>query len=498
MKKYISLAAILIFTAYLMSSCIKDDSSSASSVYEDTAITSFTLGTVKVSRVVGKKKYAKDSEGNPLDSIYTYSYSGSKTPVIIDHLSREIYNNDSLPAGSHMKMLASISAKNSATIVYRDWDAADDASWTYYNSGDSILFGEDGGESKYIRFRVLATQNGYTRDYKVQIVAHKEYADSFQYKELGKQAIFAEAQSLRAASIDESLYVLVGKESSSTLYYSEDKGETWTESDTFGADATIAAAYDMLFVLDNGKLYCTDGETSKTIDVSAYNLKAVVGGCNQEFYAINADGRIMVTSLEEGNLGAEWVEDDVYDNSDLVPTRDICSATVVQKVNMFISRITMVGNKASYTEKYDTCAVVWNKNVDLVERYDQPWIYNNPTDAKVKSVALPAMKNLSTTGYYNGWLLAIGGEGLNEVTPLTTKPLERIFCSEDGGTSWHKLAGLRMPGIGTDDPLDGNMPAVIIRASYNYFYIISADEGRVFRCKLNNATWEPTEDREIQ
>ena len=506
--------AIIMLTACVLYSCMKDDTTTVSTS-EDTAITTFTLGTVKVNRYIGKKKYAKDKEGNPIDSFYTYSYTGSKTPIYIDHLGYEdneriglIYNVDSLPAGSHMKMLASVSAKNSSTIRYRDWDADEKATWTNYVSGDSIVFGTDNVGSKTLRFRVFASQGGYTRDYKVKIVAHMEYADSFKYVQLASQEIFDEVKSLRGASTSDGLYVLASDGTESYLYlgtklgsewekvtiaYKKEGSETNTEVDNLGSDASIAGYEEKIYVLDGNSLYFGDVTHWNKVDVAGYNLEFIVGACKDELYAINHDGNFMVANRE--NLSS-WREDEVYSHADKIPVADVHSATVVQKAYEDVSRITVVGNIS--VAGTDTCAVVWNKNVS--PEAEEKWVYNDCTDAKQKNCALPAMENLSATGYYKGWILAIGGKGLNTTTKIETPPYGTIFCSEDGGTSWRTLKGLKMPIKG----LDGSKPVMILSDiggySYDndlgYFYIISADGGDVYRCKLNNATWYPTDTKE--
>lgn len=487
--KYLRLCAILISTICLVSSCLDSDEATTTT-YEDTAITAFTLGTVKVNRYIGKKKYDKDADGNPVDSFYTYSYTGSNTPVYIDHLSKEIYNTDSLPAGSYMKMLATVTSKNSATMTYRDWDAADDAAWTVYSSSDSITFVNDEGEAKSLRFRVWASDGSSTRDYKVDIVCHKEYADSFQYVALAGQSFFADATSLKATATSEGLYVLAANGTESLLYKGTDLGSTWTQAGAYGSNATIASDDDdNIYILDGGTLYYGDGTSMQTADVTGYTLSTLAGTCKDEIYAMNGDGKMMVAKTSDL---ATWTEDATYSDSELLPVKDICSAAVIQKTNADVSRITIVGNKASYTEAGDTCAIVWNKNVNTTTA--ENWIYNDPTEAKTKNCTLPAMSNLSATGYYNGWMLAIGGAGLNSQTELVNKPYQEIFCSEDGGTSWHKLKGLRMP----DKTLDAAKPTVIVADKSGYFYLISADGGKIYRCKLNNATWDSTEWKVIQ
>ena len=487
---------------------MKDDASTTASYSEDTAITSFTLGSVTVTRHVGKKKYAKDPVTNePLDSFYTYKYTGSNTPVYIDQVCLdengnrigEIYNTDSLPAGSHMKMLATVVAKNSSTINYCDWDAREkptsEAGWVRYSSSDSIVFGTDNAASKELCFRVFATQGGYTRDYKVKIVNHLEFADSFKYVPLTPQAIFADATSLKGAYISEGIYVLAAKNGESKLYVSSDFASTWNnvaisyledgnekKVESFGGAATIASADDRLYVLDGNTLYYTDdGKTWQKADVAGYNLKTIVGGCNEELYAMNASGGIMVAKTSKL---ASWEIDQLFDNAHPLPTKDISSSAFVQRANTKVSRITMIGNKENYTGT-DTLAVIWNKNVNETE--PEVWVYNDPTDAAAKKHGLPALGNLSTTGYYNGWILAIGGTALNGQTSVTA--CEKIYCSEDGGISWHILKGLKMPF----ETVNHSVPMLIVADAEGYFYLITADGGKMFRCKLNNATWAPTD-----
>ena len=480
---------------------MKDDTYTVS-YSEDTAITSFTLGAVTVKRHVGKKKYAKDPVTNePLDSFYTYKYAGSSTPVYIDQLCLdengarigEIYNTDSLPAGSHMKMLATVAAKNSSTIYYCDWDARkkaeSEAGWVRYSSGDSIVFGTDDPVSKELCFRVYATQGSYSRDYKVKIVAHMEQADSFTYVPLTSQAIFADAEGLKGASTTKGVYVLAAKNSESKLYLSTDYGSNWEEKKVeekkvFGSAAAIASADDNLYVLDGNTLhYTNDGETWQTADVAGYDLQTIIGCCNGELYAMNASGAIMVAKTSDLK---SWTSDQLFSSDYPLPVKDITSASFTQRANSNVSRITMIGNKESYAGT-DTLAVVWNKNVNVDKTVQEAWIYNDPTDAETKKCGLPALANLSTTGYYNGWILAVGGNGLN--SQISASAGKNIYCSEDGGTSWHKLAGLRMPDL----TLDGDKPILIVADTKGYFYIISADGGKTYRCKLNNATWKSTE-----
>ena len=104
----------------------------------------------------------------------TTTVDGSKYKFTIDQLKREIYNADSLPAGTAVsKVVCSLASKNSG-VVYVKRMASD--TLDYFTGNDSIDF-----KDKRV-FRVYSTDGQSYRDYNVEIRVHKELADSFEWQ----------------------------------------------------------------------------------------------------------------------------------------------------------------------------------------------------------------------------------------------------------------------------------------------------------------------------
>lgn len=124
LKTYLS--AVMLAVAFLCTSCLNSDDEVVT--YEDTAVTAFTLGTVKCYRTV------KTASGR--DSTYSYTYSASTLPVYIDQINNRIYNEDSLTVGTDVsRVLTSISTKNNGVALLRNLT---DDNWTLYSSSDSL------------------------------------------------------------------------------------------------------------------------------------------------------------------------------------------------------------------------------------------------------------------------------------------------------------------------------------------------------------------------
>ena len=102
----------------LCTSCLSNDDETVT--YEDTAVTTFTLGTVRCYRTV------KTAAGN--DSTYSYTYSASTVPMYIDQINKRIYNEDSLVVGTDVsRVLTTIYTKNNGVAMFKN--IADD-NWT--------------------------------------------------------------------------------------------------------------------------------------------------------------------------------------------------------------------------------------------------------------------------------------------------------------------------------------------------------------------------------
>ena len=123
--------ALLSSAVFLLTSCLKDDDKNVT-YYEDTAITAFSVGTLKW-RVDSVTK-----TGN--DTVYQKKLEGKKYAFYIDQLKREVYNPDSLPYGvDGKKVLCTITSRNAGIVLLK---SATSDSMKYYSNTDSIDFSQ--------------------------------------------------------------------------------------------------------------------------------------------------------------------------------------------------------------------------------------------------------------------------------------------------------------------------------------------------------------------
>lgn len=461
----------------LFSSCLKNDDNEVVT-YDDTAVTSFTLGTVRCYRTV------KASDGS--DSTYSYTYSASSTPISIDQVNRRIYNEDSLTVGTDLsRVLVTINTKNNGIARFKSVDSDD---WQYYSTADSVDL------SQVRTLRITSSDGQHNADYSVEIVCHKEYADSFSWNRMPAQTVIGSFVKMTAAQTDNGIYVLGADGERMRLLNTVD-GSAWTEcalpdvSDPVAAafsDATMTAINGKLYLHSHDLIYATaDGQQWETITPNVM-LTSLVGGCEGEWYAIGADDKIYVSRDNGVTWTPDAMESTMYiDNSQYIPASDITLVTGVSRTNSDIQRVTMIGNKA-FTGVDDSfaTAVVWNKVVDTAA--PQTWTYTNV--AKVnKMYVIPRMKGLSATAYADG-ILAIGG------TPVvgTGEAYSTIYYSPDYGATWHTQKGMTMP-----QSVVGAKSAVIVADGKGFFYIIAANpdaadadaKSIIWKGKKNSVLW---------
>ena len=102
---------LLLAALFVFASCLNSDDNDVV-YYDDTAITSFSLGTMN--------RYVHTKSSTGADSVYKTTYSGSNYAFYIDQLTCEIYNVDSLPKGTDAAhVITTISTKNGGTAVWK-------------------------------------------------------------------------------------------------------------------------------------------------------------------------------------------------------------------------------------------------------------------------------------------------------------------------------------------------------------------------------------------
>lgn len=155
---YLLLTAIIVLAA-----CSKTDDTSVT-LYSDSAITGFTLGTLK-----------RTVDGT------TTTFSASSYKFTIDQITRTVYNADSLPVGTDpTAILCTISTLNNGVSMLIDTDGQ---TMSYHSSSVNVDFTTER------EFRIYASDgSGYTT-YKVKVNIHKENGDEFVWKQMNDATI---------------------------------------------------------------------------------------------------------------------------------------------------------------------------------------------------------------------------------------------------------------------------------------------------------------------
>ncbi|MCF0187278.1 MAG: hypothetical protein HUJ98_12425, partial [Bacteroidaceae bacterium] len=164
MNKNVSLLLMAITVLFAAASCIKTQEVD-NSIYTDCAITSFSINDIVTTYTT------KDRFGD--DSTYTKTVTGSSYAFTIDHVHREIFNNDSLPLGTDVThVICSISADGSVVYKKNDTEPVNENDIEWGSTTDSINF------VKPVTFRVRAYNLLDYRDYTVHLNVHQ--CDSFE------------------------------------------------------------------------------------------------------------------------------------------------------------------------------------------------------------------------------------------------------------------------------------------------------------------------------
>lgn len=458
MRSKIIAFALLVITACVMSSCLSDDNTEVT-FYDDTAISSFTLGNF-VYNVTLKAKDGKDS-------VVTKTAVGTNYPVFIDQTNRRIYNVDSLPVATDMKhMLVSASAKNGGAVLLKKLGSD---SLQLLSSTDSLDF-------SVTRELTVYSQSGLnTAKYTVDLVAHKEYADSFEWKKLAMVEKIAAYKAVKTVVFGDRFYLLGKTEGGCELLSTSiTDGKNWESVTSLGASlsdgASIIVSGDNLMIADKGNVY-TSADGSAWTASQAEGVKTLVGNCGDEVFALS-DGGEMLVSLDGGKT---WNFDEMDEDKALLPAMDINSYSSQTLTNKDIQRIIMVGSRA----ESDTTAVVWSKIVEQNHAYDMSWTYQE--FAAGNGYKLPNMEGLTMTSY-NGQLFAIGGKGRNG---SSVKAFSNVYISNDCGITWHTDdARFAFPNTFKADD------ASIVADGKGYIWIFAAGSGQVWRGKINKLAWE--------
>ena len=210
MKKLFSKVVIIMAAVFSLTSCLSDNNEIDTTYYTDTAITSFSLGTLNLTN------HTKAKDG-VTDSTYTTTFSASSYNFDIDQYAKTINNTDSLPKGTDLKhVLATINTKNSGTVllVLKSKDNKD--SLVYYSSSDSIDF------TNPVRVRVYNMIASAYREYTIKVNAHNESENEFSWKATSIDN-YTGLESRRFASEDGQLFLTGLHDGMTDVFGKEDR-----------------------------------------------------------------------------------------------------------------------------------------------------------------------------------------------------------------------------------------------------------------------------------
>jgi len=166
--KQIKLSIILAMTILLMGSCLEADNESSMTLYNDAAITGFTLGTLN--------KYVDDTKTTFSGSTCFFNVDQSNTGVHTFKdttiIGRCVYNNDSLPLGTDLKhVVGKLTTLNNGVAIIESLDEPD--YYDYFDLLDSIDF------TKPRKVRVYSSDGSVYNQYYISVNAHQEDGSKF-------------------------------------------------------------------------------------------------------------------------------------------------------------------------------------------------------------------------------------------------------------------------------------------------------------------------------
>ena len=240
--KQIKILFALAMTILLMGSCLKADDESNVTLYNDAAITSFTLGTLN--------KYVGDSKTTYSGSTYYFCVDQSNTGIHTFKdttiIGRCVYNNDSLPLGTDLQhVVGTLKTLNNGVAIIERLDEPD--YYDYFDLLDSIDF------TKPRKVRVYSSDGSVYNQYYISVEAHQESGNEFVWKLMDNNWTAVPD----AMPLPEGIKQLLGSSKNKTEYYalstdnklmvSYDNGASWQE-DLVNEDADLLPTRDLALV----------------------------------------------------------------------------------------------------------------------------------------------------------------------------------------------------------------------------------------------------------
>ena len=439
-------AVMVLAILSAMTACVGSDTETT--YYSDTALTGFTLGTVKYTRTY----HVTTTSGEDSTYTITSSYSGSAYPVRINQNTNTVYNSDSLVYGSNLsRVVCSLSTLNNGLIYFQDLD--DPNVYTYYSNTDSLDL------SKERTLRVVSSDGTMTRDYKVRISAYQVTHGTLMWSsaainDADSKAMISSFTAMKGVTTSKAMYILGYDESgTSSLITSVNGGKSW-EKVTIDLPANagnVITSGDTVMIYDRShgvltKLLPSGEKLFTTVQAGVPANVTLIGGCAGRLYALYEGARQMYVSAD-GGISWSGEETDVTEfiNNDYrLPTANINSIVTTTKENS-LPRITFVGTcdeDNSMGNDFYKYATTWSKVIDLDNvspALQEKWTCCIQTGINYP-VRLPKMERLTVTGLKD-CMVAIGGTAYYDSSKTA---FGTLYVSYDNGTTWSS-SELAMP-----------------------------------------------------
>lgn len=458
MKKIINLLlAVAVFLC--ATSCITSNEVDTS-IYTDCAITSFSINDIETT-VTATNQYGGDST-------YTVTVTGSDVVFTIDHLKREIYNNDSLPKGTNVRsIICTVNADGNVIYKNNNYDSSKTDSQEWGTTKDSIDF------TKPVTFRVQAYNGEDFRDYLVHLNVHKVTSSDTQWDKMATSYPGAQLEKPRAVPFGKKVAVFGMKDNKLQVTVADNGGQNWSDL-TPVQGLTDQAQFTETTVFGN-RLYMAD---AKQLMVSEDGINWRAEAANADFSHLLGSNSIQLFAVTEGKFivstdGKNWDEEET-EYPEMMPDRNIYNIHYTTSTNAHIERTILAGQ---ISESNDSIAPVWYR------QGQEPWSYMHVSANK--AYFLPNLENMVIL-YYKEYLLAFGGKKLN--TKYPGKALSHFYVSIDNGLTWkiqEEDEKYTYPALPED--LEGNEhPFAAYVDDDMYIWILFSETGEVWRGRYNS------------
>ena len=438
----------------LLASCMKSDDKT-STLYNDTAITAFSLGTLN--------RYLHTTSSKGTDSIYKVTVTGSDYKFSIDQANHRIFNADSLPVSTDVEhVVCFVSSLNNGTVFIEDTEDSDILQ--FYSSSDSIDF------STPRKFLVYAADGSGYEEYTVQLNVHKEEGNQFRWTLHAESEEMKELKRMKAVMMDDQLYVF-GTNEGKTIGYTTTDGDTWTplvEIDDENAYKNVLVFENSLYTIAQGKLQKSNDGSEWTVVNDASNVTQLVATSFSELYGLTSDGTLMISDDE----GENWIEDVLDTDKGWLPTEEVAYVCYPANMTYYADYILMAGVSTGV----DKISSIWRKIVEYDLQGEEKWVYMDRTDDN--RFALPQLENLILM-YYDDGILAWG---------IKDDAFSSMYQSRDNGIVWKENSYYKLPV----DFIESGVCAFGAATDGKEIWLIG-NNGQVWQGHLNRVAWDKSE-----